>query len=209
MPDQLVTVPLQQALPDLRGPQEVHRLAMSFLPDLRGASRAIRADMGVLYRVSLPTEVDGRSGMVAIRFRSLVAIEGSEVLAGPDRLEPGQRFTVRVVAEKRRETVDGKSISRFVCDEEAQEWATLLLARNGLQVTDLMVSPRWSFGTPGWFGGARRRAAPPSKASGHKPRFFTLRDLTAQVAAVQGDGSVFRTGLGRGKAYGYGMPLIL
>lgn len=208
MPDQLVTVPLPKALPCLRGPQAVHRLAMSFLPDLRGASRAIRADMGVLYRVSLPTEVDGRSGMVAIRFRSPVAIEGSQVLAGPDRLEPGQRITVRVVAEKRRETVDGKSVSRFVGDEEAQEWATLLLARNGLQVTDLVVSPRWSFGAPG-SGGARRRAAPPSEALGHKPRFFTLRDLTAQVAAVQGDGSVFLTGIGRGKAYGYGMPLVL
>lgn len=208
MSDQLVKVPLQQALPYLSGPQEVHRLAMSFLPDLKGASRAIRADMGVLYRVSLPTEVDGRSGKVAIRFRSPVAIEDSEVLAGPDRLEPGQRITVRVVAEKRRETVDGKSVSRFVGDEEAQEWATMLLARNGLQVTDLVVSPRWSFGAPGP-GGARRRAAPPSEVPGHKPRFFTLRDLTATVAAVQGEGAAFHTGLGRGKAYGYGMPLVL
>ena len=44
-------------------------LAMSYLPDLRGASRSIRADLGVLYRLALPTEYGGQKGSLVIRFR--------------------------------------------------------------------------------------------------------------------------------------------
>ena len=46
MPDQTVSLPLKDALPSLGSPDGIHRLAMSFLPDLAGASRATRADLG-------------------------------------------------------------------------------------------------------------------------------------------------------------------
>jgi len=44
VPDQTISLPLKEALPSLRSPDGIHRLAMSFLPDLAGASRAARAE---------------------------------------------------------------------------------------------------------------------------------------------------------------------
>ena len=67
MPDQTISLPLKEALPSLRSPDGIHRLAMSFLPDLAGASRAARADLGVLYRLALPTDLGGCSGHAVLQ----------------------------------------------------------------------------------------------------------------------------------------------
>lgn len=190
MPDQVVTISLDKALPALSSPDGVHRLAMSFLPDLHGTSRAIRADMGVLFRLALPSELGGTSGAVTLRFRGEVTIPGARLIDSPDALEPGQRLTVRVVAEKRREDDHGRTLSRPVLDEEAQEWATALLQRHGIEVSDVVVSPAWRVGKRGG-------------------RAFTVRDLTATVVSLAQDCQALTRGLGRGKAFGYGMPLIL
>lgn len=195
MPDQLVTFPLVEVLQHLTGPEQVHRLAMSHLPDLRGASRAIRADLGVLYRLALPTELGGSPGDLTIRYRTRVPVSGAVLVKAPDALAVGQRITVRVVAEKRHEDERGRTITRFVGDEEAEGWARALLLRHGLGAGDLTVSPRWTFGD------ARAHRGP-------KPTSFTLRDVTATLTAVA-DTDVYTRGIGRGKAYGYGLPLVL
>ena len=103
MPDQTISLPLKEALPSLKNPDGIHRLAMSFLPDLAGASRAARADLGVLYRLALPTDPGGRSGHAVLRFRAPFEIDGAEPVDAPEALAVGRRFTVRVVAEKRCE----------------------------------------------------------------------------------------------------------
>ena len=132
MPDQIAVLPLAKALSDLETPDAVHRLAMSYLPDLRGASRSIRADLGVLYRLALPTEYGGQKGSLVIRFRADLDLPG-----------------------------------------------------------ELAVSPRWFVGRRGG-------------------RSFTLRDLTGTVSSISETGaSAYHQGIGRGKAYGYGMPLVL
>ncbi|QKD80079.1 type I-E CRISPR-associated protein Cas6/Cse3/CasE [Actinomyces marmotae] len=195
MPDQLVTLPLTQALQHLTGPEQVHRLAMGHLPDLRGASRAIRADLGVLYRLALPTELGGSPGNLTIRYRTRAPVSGAVLVEAPDALAVGQRITARVVAEKRHEDERGRTITRFVGDEEAEDWAHALLLRHGLQAGDLKVSPRWTFGDA---RGPR----------GTKPTSFTLRDVTATLTTVE-DASAYTRGIGRGKAYGYGLPLVL
>lgn len=190
MPDQLISIPLAQAMTALATPDGVHRLAMSYLPDLHGASRSIRADLEVLYRLSLPTELGGAAGNVVIRFRAPFAIEGAQELSAPDALRAGDRVTVRVVAEKRREDDDGRTRSRPVLDEEVTTWGQELFARHGVTVHHLAASKRWRVGERGG-------------------RAFTVRDLTATVASVTADSDAFTRGIGRGKAFGYGMPIVL
>lgn len=191
MPDHIAVLPLAQALPDLGTPDAVHRRAMSYLPDLRGASRSIRADLGVLYRLALPTEYGGQKGSLVIRFRADLDLPGTQPIEAPSGFAVGQRFTVRVVAEKRHADESGKNRVRAVLDEEAHGWATDLLERHGLEVSELTVSPRWFVGRRGG-------------------RSFTLRDLTGTVSSISETGaSAYHQGIGRGKAYGYGMPLVL
>ena len=191
MPDRIAVLPLAQALPDLGTPDAVHRLAMSYLPDLRGASRSIRADLGVLYRLALPTEYGGQKGSLVIRFRADLDLPGTQAIEAPSGFAVGQRFTVRVVAEKRHADESGRNRVRAVLDEEAHGWATDLLERHGLEVSELTVSPRWFVGRRGG-------------------RSFTLRDLTGTVSSISETGaSAYHQGIGRGKAYGYGMPLVL
>ena len=191
MPDQIAVLPLAQALPDLGTPDAVHRLAMSYLPDLRGASRSIRADLGVLYRLALPTDYGGQKGSLVIRFRADLDLPGTQAIEAPSGFAVGQRFTVRVVAEKRHADESGRNRVRAVLDEEADGWATDLLERHGLGVSELTVSPRWFVGRRGG-------------------RSFTLRDLTGTVSSISEAGvSAYHQGIGRGKAYGYGMPLVL
>ena len=191
MPDRIAVLPLAQALPDLGTPDAVHRLAMSYLPDLRGASRSIRADLGVLYRLALPTEYGGQKGSLVIRFRADLDLPGTQAIEAPSGFAVGQRFTVRVVAEKRHADESGKNRVRAVLDEEAHGWAADLLERHGLGVSELTVSPRWFVGRRGG-------------------RSFTLRDLTGTVSSISEAGaSASHQGIGRGKAYGYGMPLVL
>ena len=191
MPDRIAVLPLAQALPDLGTPDAVHRRAMSYLPDLRGASRSIRADLGVLYRLALPTEYGGQKGSLVIRFRADLDLPGTQPIEAPSGFAVGQRFTVRVVAEKRHADESGRNRVRAVLDEEAHRWATDLLERHGLEVSELTVSPRWFVGRRGG-------------------RSFTLRDLTGTVSSISETGaSAYHQGIGRGKAYGYGMPLVL
>ena len=191
MPDRIAVLPLAQALPDLGTPDAVHRRAMSYLPDLRGASRSIRADLGVLYRLALPTEYGGQKGSLVIRFRADLDLPGTQAIEAPSGFAVGQRFTVRVVAEKRHADESGKNRVRAVLDEEAHGWATDLLERHGLEVSELTVSPRWFVGRRGG-------------------RSFTLRDLTGAVSSISEAGeAAYYQGIGRGKAYGYGMPLVL
>ena len=191
MPDQIAVLPLAQALSDLGTPDAVHRRAMSYLPDLRGASRSIRADLGVLYRLALPTEYGGQKGSLVIRFRADLDLPGTQAIEAPSGFAVGQRFTVRVVAEKRHADESGKNRVRAVLDEEAHGWAADLLERHGLGVSELTVSPRWFVGRRGG-------------------RSFTLRDLTGTVSSISEAGvSAYHQGVGRGKAYGYGMPLVL
>lgn len=191
MPDQIAVLPLAQALSDLGTPDAVHRRAMSYLPDLRGASRSIRADLGVLYRLALPTEYGGQKGSLVIRFRADLDLPGTQPIEAPSGFAVGQRFTVRVVAEKRHADESGKNRVRAVLDEEAHGWAADLLERHGLGVSELTVSPRWFVGRRGG-------------------RSFTLRDLTGTVSSISEAGvSAYHQGVGRGKAYGYGMPLVL
>ncbi|OLL14025.1 type I-E CRISPR-associated protein Cas6/Cse3/CasE [Actinomyces oris] len=191
MPDQIAVLPLAQALPDLGTPDAVHRRAMSYLPDLRGASRSIRADLGVLYRLALPTEYGGQKGSLVIRFRADLDLPGTQPIEAPSGFAVGQRFTVRVVAEKRHADESGRNRVRAVLDEEADGWATDLLERHGLEVSELTVSPRWFVGRRGG-------------------RSFTLRDLTGTVSSISEAGeAAYHQGIGRGKAYGYGMPLVL
>lgn len=191
MPDHIAVLPLAQALSDLGTPDAVHRLAMSYLPDLRGTSRSIRADLGVLYRLALPTEYGGQKGSLVIRFRADLDLPGTQPIEAPSGFAVGQRFTVRVVAEKRHADESGKNRVRAVLDEEADGWATDLLERHGLEVSELTVSPRWFVGRRGG-------------------RSFTLRDLTGTVNSISEAGvSAYHQGIGRGKAYGYGMPLVL
>lgn len=191
MPDQIAVLPLAKALPDLETPDAVHRRAMSYLPDLRGASRSIRADLGVLYRLALPTEYGGQKGSLVIRFRADLDLPGTQPIEAPSGFAVGQRFTVRVVAEKRHADESGRNRVRAVLDEEADGWATDLLERHGLGVSELTVSPRWFVGRRGG-------------------RSFTLRDLTGTVSSISEAGeAAYHQGIGRGKAYGYGMPLVL
>jgi len=164
---------------------------MSYLPYLRGASRSIRADLGVLYRLALPTEYGGQKGSLVIRFRADLDLPGTQAIEAPSGFAVGQRFTVRVVAEKRHAEESGKNRVRAVLDEEAHGWATDLLERHGLGVGELTVTPRWFVGRRGG-------------------RSFTLRDLTGTVSSISETGaSAYHQGIGRGKAYGYGMPLVL
>ncbi len=190
MPDQSIAVPLPEAIPSLATPDGVHKLAMFYLPDLHGASQSIRGDLGVLYRLSLPTELGGRAGNVVIRFRAPFRIDGSEEVAAPETLQPGDRVTARVVAERRREDDDGRTRTRPVLDEEVEAWGQALFERHGVAVEDVAASRRWRVGQRG-------------------ARSFTIRDLTATVCSVSADSDVLNRGLGRGKAFGYGMPIVL
>lgn len=190
MPDQIISSRLDAVLPSLETPDGVHRLAMSYLPDLGGRSKAIRADLGVLFRLSLPTDIDGSSGRVAIRFRAPFEIDGAETLDAPDNFVVGQRFTARVVAEKRHEDDAGRGRSRPVLDEEAKNWAESLLARHGVEIDNTFVSERWRIGQRG-------------------ARAFWVRDLTATIANLEESCSAYVRGIGRGKAFGYGMPIVL
>lgn len=191
MPDRIAVLPLAKALPDLGTPDAVHRRAMSYLPDLRGASRSIRADLGVLYRLALPTEYGGQKGSLVVRFRADFDLPRTQAIEAPPGFAVGQRFTVRVVAEKRHAEESGKNRVRAVLDEEAYGWAADLLERHGLGVSELTVSPRWFVGRRGGLS-------------------FTLRDITGTVNSISEVGaSAYHQGIGRGKAYGYGMPLVL
>lgn len=191
MQDQVLAIPLTEALEYLSTPDGVHHLALRNLPDLRGVSRTARAALGVLFRLALPTELGGQAGHVTIRYRGAPPIKGAQSLETPDGLAAGQRLTVRAVAEKRREDESGRTRIRAVRDEEAEDWARALLGRHGLEVCDLKVSPRWFLGSRG-------------------QRSFMVRDLTATVTAVQEEAvRAYVSGIGRGKAFGYGMPIVL
>lgn len=206
MPDYLISRPLTDALPHLDGPDAIHRFAMSFLPDLQGLSHGIRADLGVLFRLALPTDLGGIPGQVTLRFRSPSRFEPPSPLAdikaldAPSDLHVGDRFTVRVVAEKRRQDENNRTRTRPVLDEEAHNWATGLLKRHGIEASDVVVSPRWTFGRPP----QRQQTPSPTGA-----RWFTVRDLTATVTALTPECRAYTAGIGRGKAFGHGMPIII
>ena len=68
-------------------------------PDLAGASQAARADLGVLYRLALPTDPGGRSGHAVLRFRAPFEIDGAEPVDVPEALAVGRR---RSRSEERR-----------------------------------------------------------------------------------------------------------
>ena len=211
VPDQIITLPLARALPHLGGPDGIHRLAMSFLPDLAGASRAARADLGVLYRLALPTDVGGRSGHAVILFRAPFDIDGAEHIEAPDTFAVGQRFTVRVVAEKRHQDPEGRSHSRPVFDEEAEAWARGLLARRGIEADAVVASERWRVGSPAERPRSRRtrRTEAGRRADPPRGRTFTVRDLTATITGLAEGCDAYTRGIGRGKAFGYGMPIVL
>lgn len=211
VPDQIITLPLARALPSLGGPDGIHRLAMSFLPDLACASRAARADLGVLYRLALPTDVGGRSGHVVIRFRAPFDIDGAERIGAPDAFAVGQRFTVRVVAEKRHQDPEGRSHSRPVFDEEAEAWARGLLARRGIEADAVVASERWRVGSPAERPRSRRarRTEAGRRADPPRGRSFTVRDLTVTITGLAEGCDAYTRGIGRGKAFGYGMPIVL
>lgn len=206
MPDYLISRPLTDVLPHLGSPDDIHRFAMSFLPDLHGMSRSIRGDLGVLFRLALPTDLGGAPGQVTVRFRSPsqfhppAPLANADTLEAPSNLSVGDRFTVRVVAEKRRQDEDNRTRTRPVLDEEAHHWATSLLARHGIEASDVVLSPRWTFGRP-----AKRREE--DRAGG--ARWFTVRDITATVSGLEPDCTAYTSGIGRGKAFGHGMPIII
>jgi hypothetical protein avisC_06387 len=184
---------------------------MSFLPDLAGASRAARADLGVLYRLALPTDPGGRSGHAVLRFRAPFEIDGAEPVDAPEALAVGRRFTVRVVAEKRHQDSEGRSRSRPVFDEEAEAWARGLLARRGIGADAVVVSERWRVGSPGERPRSQRtrRTEGGRRADPPRGRSFTVRDLTATITGLAEGCDAYTRGIGRGKAFGYGMPIVL
>lgn len=212
MTDQLLALPLTDHLDDLISPRTIHRLAMAPLPDLAGSSRSIRADLGVQFRLSLPTEIDGRPGSACLRYRSPLPIPGAELLDAPDRLEAGMSFTVRVVAMTRMETRDGRTHQRPVFDEVVEPWAMSLLERHGLAVdqSTVKVTARWSVGRTG--DEPTRRRTPPEDRRRRMPAqepTFVVRDLTAALVSTPASTEAYDRGIGRGRAYGFGMILPL
>jgi len=83
------------------------------------------------------------------------------------------------------------ALSRFMYDREMPPDVLAFVRRSfHIAADDLVVSERWRVGPPGG-------------------RAFWLRDLTATVGAIAEDCEAYTRGIGRGKAFGYGMPIIL
>lgn len=205
MTDQLLTHPLVDVLDDLASPQSIHRLAARPLPDLHGTSRAIRADLGIQFRLNYPTEPDGKPGAVTIRYRSPIPIPGAEELAAPDALEAGMELTVRLVAMTRHHDAQDRVHERPVFDEVAEAWVGALFERNGLEIEDLSVSGRWRVGSSSTPTGPQATRTGRAKASASSAPRFTVRDVRARLVSTPSDPSPYLRGIGRGRAYGYGM----
>lgn len=197
MPDQLLAVPLTHALPLLDSPSNIHRLAMQPLPDLAGTSTSIRADLGVQFRLNLPTEPDGRSGHVVLRYRCEIPLPGAEPMPDvPDHLEAGVHVRARIVATMRIQDAHQKHHERAVFDEAAGDWVDALLKRHGLAPADLTVSPRWTVG---------RKPRSSDRSGKQVGPTFVVRDIVFRLDSTPTDQHAFHHGLGRGRAYGFGM----
>lgn len=172
-------------------PSALHRRAMSYLPNLEGRSRAIRADTGTQFRVDLPTDPLGRPGTVTLRVRSeaLAPDVGTRTELPP--LSTDSRVVVRLAAEKRN-TVNGRVRTRAVSDDEAPAWAEALLLRHGLRARDPALSSARRFGR--------------EKRTG-----FWVRDLLSTVEVVESARAetAISRGIGRGRSYGLGMIVPL
>lgn len=195
MPDQLLSYPLAQVLNDLATPRGIHRLAASPLPDLSGVSKSIRADLGVQFRLNLPTELDGLPGHATVRYRAPIPIPGAEPIDAPDHLEAGMRVRVRLVAMTRTQDAHQRTHQRPVYDEDAEAWAAALFERHGLEADSFTITSRWSVG----------RASRAQGGGGVRDPSFTLRDVAALLRTTPLSQDSYLRGIGRGRAYGYGM----
>ena len=115
------------------------------------------------------------------------------------------------MAEKRHQDPEGRSHSRPVFDEEAEAWARGLLARRGIEADAVVASERWRVGSPAERPHSRRtrRTEAGRRADPPKGRSFTVRDLTATITGLAEGCDAYTRGIGRGKAFGYGMPIVL
>lgn len=213
MTDHLVSLPLtRDTLEVVCDPVRLHKHVAEYLPDLHGASTAIRADTDTQSRVDLPTDPLGERGHVVLRLRGDAVVTGGTSVATPDWTEV-TRVVARVAAEKRT-TRDGVTRSRPVRDDEAQAWATELLLRHGWEVLDIAVSAARPFAGARPVSGRRGRTpGPPNPVRRDEPlpAHFRVRDLTASVQPVDPDlarASLAR-GIGRGRSYGLGMLVPL
>ncbi|GAB78906.1 CRISPR associated protein [Austwickia chelonae] len=194
-----MTTPLQDHVIDLpltrdwlslvADPERTHRCMATYLPDLGGRSRAIRADTGTQYRLDLPQDPLGSPRLIRLRLRSDVLLPG---IGTPHEVPPlvdGTRVVAVLAAEYRTTKPDGTMRVRAVPDAEASAWATDLLARHGLAAHDVALSPQRSYG------------------NGRDVVHFTVRDLAATVTLTDPDlaARALALGVGHGRAYGLGM----
>lgn len=217
MKDILIDRPItRDALEEVTVPARAHGALTSLLPQLHGRSSAIRADTATVFRIDLSTDPLGVPGRIRWRIRS-AALE-AEIGTAVDvpELGEGMRIVVAVAAEKRTRNQAGKICAYPVGDSVAHEWASALLARNGLGVTDLAISPAQTYARPQPTAADRRRnraraARRQEDTQATSDPRFTVRHLAATITITDPDLATraMYLGIGRGRAYGLGLIVPL
>lgn len=194
MSDRILSLPITaQSLQLATTPQLLHTTAMKHLPQMGGMSSAIRADTATLLRLDLPSDPLGRPGRITLRLRGPAidqALEPVETLP----LVDGSRLVLRVAASARARDQDDKIVYKPLSDDRFEATITRQLRAAGMEPADLAFSPAKRFGQPG-----------------NGQVWLTVRDITTTITITDPAlaEAAHATGIGRGRAYGLGMPVVV
>ena len=193
MSDHILSLPITaESLRLATAPELLHQAGMRFLPQMNGMSGAIRADTGTLLRLDLPSDPLGSPRQITLRLRG-PAVDPSLPQVETLPLVDGCQLVVRMATVARPTTSTGATVLRPITDAEADDWVRHRLTDVGLDPIELHISPSKTFGAP----------------RGHQV-WFAIRDIAATVAITDPDRAqaAYHGGIGRGRAYGLGMPVI-
>ncbi len=212
---------------DMADCQQCHRTVLSAFPQLANVEQKARAEFGILYRL----DVDQRRNMLTLLVQSGVApnwnnLPDDYLLSDTDGLNPsckpvyeifrtlqtGMRLQFRLRANPTRcvsQKAGGKRRGKRmgIYDESGQlDWLQRQGAAHGFRLAAVSVSPSV----------ADLNAVPQAQATGRRQTADGAKHATLTFGAVLFEGALIvidsalfqdalRNGIGRGKAYGFGL----
>lgn len=198
-------LPIERSVIEATGDlDKMHKFVMKLFPDLGGMSfdASAREAMGVVYRVDLPaaTSLDPR---VTIVVNSNIEIENASEVSAVPLFEVGDEVVLSGRIRSERRLVKGRlpgqknseaerRRTRMVTDQELPEWIDALFSESGMEVSEVGASRAYQVGRRDSIRGYAREIT-----------------VAVKIADAEKANLAIHRGIGRGKAYGFGLLRVV